>query len=562
MIRHIFLDKTATIIKDLHVNTGLNPVAELNYGQAVTRILLHFDESKIKEMVEDKTISDLSKVKFTLKMTNTAGIDGVPYEKPLKFGNTCITKERASSFTLLALKLPCGFDEGRGFEYLSDVWITKNKSYSTDGCNWYQCYNGKAWPEEGVYSPVRIKEEYEKFYSDDEEARKSSIVLDRQRFDFGDETLQIDLTNYVLGILKGEPNYGIMLCFSPLFEVLNGVAEFKELKADFAEASSIEFAEYNEMPSMSDITVPDYFKVVMAVSDEIEDSGTTESGNTIYSGDTVYSGDTGTGITYVTKYYKRIKNDVNQQYVGFFTDHTNTFFHPYVEVFYDESIMDDREAFYPGKVNRLYLYSNIGGKPENLDELPVCMFEGVAADVKQVTKGVYCAEILLTDHEPDVICYDVWSNLKYQGVEQDDVELETVILPRNEYFKIGSGQPKIENLVPSVYGINDDEGVKRGDVREVVVDFRKKYTTNERQTTTDAYYRLYVLDGEREIDILNGYQPVERTFLHNYFVLYTEDLIPNKKYYVDIKVKSGREEKFFKNVLHFKVIDDVTERYA
>ena len=540
MIRHIFLDKTATIVKDMHVNTGLNPVAELNYGNAVTRILLHFDESEIKQMFEDKTICDRSKVKFTLKMTNTSGVDGIPYEKTLKFGNTCITKERAASFTVLAMGLPCGFDEGRGFEYVSDMWITKNKSYSTDGCNWYQCYNGKNWKEEGVYSPLTIKAEYEKFYNDDEEIAKTSRVINRQHFDFGDENLSIDITKYVFDILDGNTeNNGILLCFTPLFEVFNGGSTFMKLGDDVAD--SFDFVEYSEKPKTSDITVPEFFKVVTPVIDE----------------------ETQEVIDYYVDYYKRIINTVElQQYVGFFTDNTNTFFHPYVEVNYEEYIKDDRECFYPGKVNKLYLYSNIDGKPENLDELPVCTFEDTVCQVKQVTKGVYCTDVLLTDSEPNVIRYDVWSNIKYQGVELEDVELETVVLPRNEYFNIGSSQSKKENVTPSISGINDDEGVKKGDIREVSVDFRRKYTTNEKITGVESYYRLYVKDGNREIDILNGYQPVERTFLHNYFMLYTEDLIPNNKYYVDIKTKIGREEKFFKDVLHFRIVDDVTERYV
>lgn len=470
MIRHIFLDKTVTILKGSPVNTGLNPVAELNYGKEVTRFLVHFDANQIKNMVDDKTIADLDRVTFTLKMTNTAGIDGVPYDNKPMFGNTCLRKERASSFMVLAMKLPCSFDAGRGFEFASDVWITKNSSYSEEGCNWFQCYNGKAWDEEGVYSLETIKEEYDKF-----SAGEPSLVINRQHFDFGDEQLSIDITNYVEDLLDGEPNNGILICFSPAFEEM-------------------------EKPM--------------------------------------------------------------QQYVGFFTDHTNTFFHPYVEIDYNEPIKDDREAFYQGKVNRLYLYVNVNGRPENLDNMPTCVFDETECEVSQVTKGVYCAKVPPMDLMEDEIISDVWSNLSYGGEEQEDVEMEAVVLPRSGFISIGNNTRKGNTLVPAIYGINDDENVKRGDVREVVVDFRKKYTTNERETVADAWYRLYVKSGEQQIDIFNGYQPIERTFLHNYFMIYSGDLIPNNKYYVDIKVKNGREEKIYENVLHFKIADDVTERYA
>ena len=58
MIRHIFLDKTVTILKGSPVNTGLNPVAELNYGTNVTRILLHFSEDEIIRMISDNILQN------------------------------------------------------------------------------------------------------------------------------------------------------------------------------------------------------------------------------------------------------------------------------------------------------------------------------------------------------------------------------------------------------------------------------------------------------------------------------------------------------------------------
>ena len=54
MIRHIFLDKCNTIIENSEYNTGLNPIVELNVGNILTRILLHFDISDIQNDVENK----------------------------------------------------------------------------------------------------------------------------------------------------------------------------------------------------------------------------------------------------------------------------------------------------------------------------------------------------------------------------------------------------------------------------------------------------------------------------------------------------------------------------
>ena len=254
------------------------------------------------------------------------------------------------------------------------------------------------------------------------------------------------------------------------------------------------------------------------------------------------------------------ESDDKSQYVGFFTDHTNTFFHPYIEVEYDEVINDDRESFYIGKENRLYLYSYIDGKLENLDELPTCN----VGTVYQATKGVYYSLISAEETDelsPEMIYEDIWSNIVFNGVQQPDVVMEYVALPKQIYFNIGSGNISVPRLVPSIYGINDDEKIGIGEVREIVVDMRRKFTTNKRDTITTAYYRLYVKDANREIDIFNGYQPVEKSFLNNYFIINTSDLVPNK-YYVDIKVLQGKETLFYKDSLHFTVVSNVTKRYV
>ena len=102
-----------------------------------------------------------------------------------------------------------------------------------------------------------------------------------------------------------------------------------------------------------------------------------------------------------------------QQYVSFFTDLTNTFFHPYVECKYCDAIADDRANFCLGRKNRLYLYSGIDGTPTSLDEGIKCTIDGKEYEVKQASKGVYYVELTPDpcDFEAETINYDVWSNL-------------------------------------------------------------------------------------------------------------------------------------------------------
>lgn len=481
MIRHFFLDKTNSIIKKSEQNIGLNPILNVSYGADIMRGLIHFDLCEIKSLISDKTFANRDKLTFTLKMTNCSSVDGYPYNKQLIRGINN-TAYRATSFDLMLFKLPRHFDAGKGFDFVSDMWVHDNSSFSKEASNWYCSTTGLMWNGElkpksfkdvegGIYPQTQLIEEYEKYLNGDE-----SIVVGSQHFDFGDENLSIDITKYVWDVIdnKYDENFGLCLSFTPQYE---------EMEDEFI------------------------------------------------------------------------------RYVGFFTDNTNTFFHPYVEVLYDEYIRDDRESFTNGKDNRLYLYVSDDGIPTNLDKIPVCLIDDKTLPVKQATKGVYYAEIKALDVElmDESINYDIWSEIALNGVISDDVELEFVANKKSRKLMIGDNSNIKKNLVPSFYGINDDESIAQGEVREVCVDFREKYNTDKKILIDSAEYRIYVKDGNREFDVI-PYQPVEKSFLNNFFMVYTTDLIPNQ-YFVDVKINIGRETKYYRGALRFKVVSNVTERY-
>lgn len=481
MVRHFFIDKTNTIIEGSEQNLGLNPILQLAYGQGLMKGLLHFDVSPIRALVNDGTFSDTGKLKFTLKMTNCMSVDGFPYEKELIRGLNR-NAMRASSFDLILYKLPLHWDAGRGFDYVSDFWIHDRRSFSRDGSNWYCCRTGMLWDKRVL--PPSLKDvtggiyTYDEIYSEYENYRygKESIIVGMQHFDFGNENLAIDITDYVLEVLDSETdiNYGLCLSFTPEYDIME------------------------------------------------------------------------TEIA---------------QYVGFFNDNTNTFFHPYVECIYDEYISDDRESFTYGQDNNLYLYVSDNGLPVNLDNIPSCCVNGEDVEVFHATKGVYRAHIpsSAVSLTPETILTDVWSGISINGVPEDNVEMEFFVNPKERKTSIGMNSEMRRDMVPSVYGINDAESISRGETREVSVDFRVKYNTEKKILIDGAEYRIYVMDGNRELDVID-YQPVEKTFLNNFFIIYTEDLIPHE-YFVDIKVKMGRETKFYKKILKFRVVDNVTERY-
>lgn len=266
----------------------------------------------------------------------------------------------------------------------------------------------------------------------------------------------------------------------------------------------------------------------------------------------------GFGIAFSPKYEE--EDTCKKQYVGFYTQHTHSFYEPYIETTYNDTIQDDRVNFFLDKDNKLYFYSSVGGKYANLDEMPTCEVNGVSYEVKQATKGVYYIDINLSseEYESDTMLYDLWSNIIYKGKTIKDVELQFVTKASDNYFSFGL--PSLNNeddIKPSLYGISDNERIKRGDVRKVNIDCLIPYTTNQQKSVDGLEYRVYVESGVKQIDII-GWTKVEIGYNENYFVIDTNDFIPFR-YNIDIRVNKNLEVINHPKILQFDIVSDLTD---
>jgi len=200
MVIRTFFDKNNTLVYNSNVNTGLNPVAELFYGgdstsQSYSRFIFYFDESRLKDLYTGGTYTDLSKLKHTLRMTNTGAFD-----LELLGKETCDGKERTCSFDLILFPVDEEWDEGCGYDYASCAFIGGQTSESFAPSNWLDARTNTPWPGgNGVYSG-------------------SSTVLATQHFDKGNENLEIDITDIVNGYLTGNTNNGLGVAFTRVLE--------------------------------------------------------------------------------------------------------------------------------------------------------------------------------------------------------------------------------------------------------------------------------------------------------------------------------------------------------
>ena len=249
--------------------------------------------------------------------------------------------------------------------------------------------------------------------------------------------------------------------------------------------------------------------------------------------------------------------------VQFFTRHTQTFYEPFLETTYDDLIDDDRNLFSLGKTNKLYLYLYENGNPINLDENPIVNILDASGDLIvglsglttcRRTKGVYEVTVPpLLGYKTPCMFTDQWTNLKINGVSLNNIDNEFILQPFKNVYQIGtnSSEPKLYGF--DYYGIKQDEKIFNTDIRKVGVIIKQAFTTNKLLQKVGAYYRVYVKEGQTEVQV-QDWTKINRTPNEYYFLFDTRDKIPNE-YFIDLKVESSGEVSTYKKQIKFQIVN-------
>lgn len=294
-------------------------------------------------------------------------------------------------------------------------------------------------------------------------------------------------------------------------------------------------------------------------NEDIEFDMTNEINNILYGS---LTGVTGWGIAYVPE-IENITGLTETYSVGYFTRHTQTFYQPFLQTDYDDLIEDDRNTFVVNKSNKLYLYAFANGDYINLDNdpvvdildpdgLPIPYATGLTTCLR--TKGVYEVTVPpLTGFSTPCQFSDVWTSLAKDGNSLPNVENNFILQNSSAYFTIGtlSKDPILYGFDFS--GIKQNEKIYNTDVRKVMVTIKKAYTSQYVLQNVEAFYRVYVKEGQTEV-IVQDWTPINRTPNEYYFIFDTRDKIPNQ-YYVDIQVNSSGEKDTYKKVLMFQIVN-------
>jgi len=492
-----YINKNNTIISNSYVNTGRNPVIELNFGASdfivpnygYTRFIFDLDLSLLRENISSGVISTGCTTGMThvLQMTNTSSFDN-------ELLNSFMSNERrrATSFDLILFRIPrisgdTGdsqyWDEGVGYDF-SDFNLNQNspyggsnpltyvdsRAYSTRPSNWYQTTTISEWSQPGIYNN---KDEGVVNFSD-------LTIIARQHFEFGNEDLNMDMTDEINGILDGTITgvTGWGIAYLPQIENISGITE----------SYSVAFFSRHTQTFYQPFLQTTY-------NDLIQDDRN-----------------------------QFLKNQTNKLYLYIYQngDFVNLDQDPIVD------ILDPKGNVVPGMSN-----------------LTTCLR----------TKGVY--EVIIPNgfntFPTPCVFYDVWSGLTINGQSIPSVTNQFILQQYSAGIQIGSTSQEPQKYGFDYYGIQQNEKILNTDVRKVGVTIKKAYTAQNMLLDVSAYYRVYVKEGTTEV-LVQDWTPLNRTPNQYYFIFDMRDKIPNQ-YYVDMQVNTSGEKDTYKRELTFEIVN-------
>jgi len=492
-----YIDKNNTIISNSYVNTGRNPVIELNFGASdlivpnfgYTRFIFDLDLALLEENIVSGVISTgcTSAMTHTLKMTNTSSFDN-------ELLNTFMTNERrrATSFDLILWRIPKfsgntgtpqNWDEGVGYDYndfniaqnsanggISPLTYVDSRAYSTRPSNWYQTTTLSGWSQNGIYDNRNLGSVN---YS-------GLTIVATQHFELGNEDLSMDMTNEINGILNGTITgvTGWGISYVPQIENITGLTD----------SYSVAFFSRHTQTFYQPYLLTNY-------NDLIQDDRN-----------------------------QFLKNQQNKLFLYVYQngDLANLDSDPYVRI-------EDRN----------------GDAVTGMASLTTCL----------KTKGVY--EVVVpngfSNYPTPCQFYDVWSGLTINGQSIPNVTNQFTLQQYSSGIQIGpvSKEPQIYGF--DFYGILQNEKILNSDIRKVGVTIKKAYTGQQLLLDVSAFYRVYVTEGTTEV-LVQDWTPINRTPNEYYFIFDMRDKIPNQ-YYVDIQVNSSGEKNTYKRQLTFSIVN-------
>jgi len=299
-------------------------------------------------------------------------------------------------------------------------------------------------------------------------------------------------------------------------------------------------------------------KIHMDNGNENIDFDITPYVNGIISGDTNH----GLGLSFAVV-YQYLTPDRDQS-VAFFTKYTQTFFEPYVDSHFEDTIMDNRNNFVEKIEQNLYLYVTKGTNFYNLDSTPTVdildsngsVITGLSGlTTTLIRKGVYKVTFTITTPECDGKKFftDHWKDVVLDGnTISGEITQKFIPKPYTAGFTIGENQTELQRYAIQFFGIKQNEKIISGEIRKVVVTF-KSIDVPKTVLLDEVYYRIYIEEGATQV-IVHDWTLLDKTN-ENSFQLDSSYLIP-RQYFLQIKGKTHTEEIYYKESINFEIVSE------
>jgi hypothetical protein len=507
-ILRTYFTKDNTLIRNSYINTGKNPIVELFHGGSLnadevfySRYIFDFNFTEILQKLNTKQIGSLSEAKHVLKITNTSTFDESPICQRVE---SCVGDvKRATGFDLILFQVPEPWCEGDGYDYLnvSSTNRASSQTYCESSSNWFIRQDLLTyWSNPGIYNnPTNWCSGVTFNYSAVTEnscTGGTSLVLAKQRFEFGNENVNIDITDYINGLISSGYTgltYGLGLAFDYPLEI--APLEDAEYVGFFGRETNSIYEPYLE--TTWDDTIKDdrdkfYIDKENSICLYVNAGG--QAVNASFSGVTIYDQD--------DNVFKQIPvSEINQITTGVYC--------------VDFSI--DSVSGYCGNVQ----------------------FKDVWQDVTINNKNLGDVELNFIVLEKELF-YNIGS-------------VGSAI--SNGLGVGGANNLSIYDYEFTVTGLKRKEKIKRGDTRRVKIDVRIPFTFDKFTNLDKVYYRIFNKEIENiQIEYIE-WQEVSRTPDGNFFILDTSWFIPND-YYMEIKIESGNEIRTYRDKIEFTIVSE------
>jgi hypothetical protein len=239
VFRSYFL-KNNTLIDNNLTNNSQNPVTEVSYGttnKQPSRFIFDVDLSNLQERIAQGFINPQRIVKHILHMTNT--ISYAPQYLGKK--SYSLNIERASSFDLDLYNIVEDWDEGSGYDLIYNDQMypyvdVQSNNIADPPSNWYYRKTNLVWANSGHSYQSGITQ-----------------IIGTERFEKGNENINIDVTNYInQRLFSGYTgtsaytgaSFGLGIKFPDSFEALQ--TEFRQAVAFHAKNTNTWYEPYIE----------------------------------------------------------------------------------------------------------------------------------------------------------------------------------------------------------------------------------------------------------------------------------------------------------------------------